>query len=178
MQWKKGALTLVAVGLLAAPSTAFAAGNVSNIEQKWIDFHKALTDRMVQDGKLTRAEADDRVAKLTEEAQKSTDDVVYERFANRAKPMRDGANDREKRLMKEYAALTGRTTEEVRQACEKAHMTVWELAASEGKLDNLKLEATERMKEHLQSKVKDGKLTQQEADQRLAELQEKLEKHL
>ena len=175
MQLRKGALVLTVAGLLASPVPALAAGNVSDIEQKWLDLQKAVQDKLVQDGKLTRQEADERLAKSRALAEQDANDVVYERFMKGGKPMRDGAKDR---LLQEYAALTGRTTEQIREACEKAIMTVWELAASEGKLDNLKLQVKGTFREHLQQRVQDGKLTQQEADEKLKNFERKLEEKL
>ena len=79
--------------LLATPGAALAAGNTTDIEQKWIDFQKAVTDRMVKDGTLTRQQADERMDGVKKKFAESEGDSIYEFFARKNMPdngCRDG----------------------------------------------------------------------------------------
>lgn len=79
--------------MLAMPGVAMAAGNTTEIEQKWIDLQKAVTDQMVKDGSLTRQQADERMAAVKQKFADSDGDSIYDFFARKNMPengCRDG----------------------------------------------------------------------------------------
>jgi hypothetical protein len=63
-----------------------------------------------------------------------------------------------------YAALTGRTAEQVQAAEREAGTDVWGLAQKEGKLDALKTKLTDDVEASLKQMVADGKITQTQSD--------------
>ncbi len=88
----------VAVALmLAMPGTALAASaDTTIIEQKWIDFQKAVTDQMVKDGSMTQKQADERMAEVRKKFAESEGDSIYEFFARKNRP-ENGCKDGEAR---------------------------------------------------------------------------------
>lgn len=73
-----------------------------------------------------------------------------------------------------YQSLTGKTVEELKQMREEGK-TIWEAAEEDGVLEEFKDNIYEDAKEKLDAAVEDGRLTQEEADEKLAYLEEKLE---
>lgn len=69
------------------------------------------------------------------------------------------------------AEVTNKTVEEVTQAKADSGFSYGKLAADENKLEEFKLERSQARKEMLQERVNDGKLTQEEADERLAKME-------
>lgn len=158
---------------MALPGTALAAGNTTEVEQKWIDFQKAVTDQMVKDGTLTRQDADARVKEFQAKFAESPGDSIYEFFADKHAPRRGpegGCKDGKCRGGKErldgaayrvYSMLTGRNVDELKKATVESGQTIWELARNEGKLELLKSKLTTAHTSGLDAMVKSGVLSDQ-----------------
>ncbi len=82
--------------MLFMPGTALAAADTTEIEQKWIDFQKIVTDQMVKDGSMTRQQADEKMAEVRKKFADSEGDSIYEFFSRKNKPEsgRDGESRR------------------------------------------------------------------------------------
>lgn len=87
-------LPVAAALMLMMPGTALAAADTTDIEQKWIDFQKVVTDQMVKDGSMTRQQADEKMAEVKKKFAESEGDSIYEFFARKNKPERDGESRR------------------------------------------------------------------------------------
>ena len=160
---------------LAFSTVAYADDGMTDIERKWIDLQKAVTDRMVKEGKLKQEDADSRIASLNTELSKPGDSV-YERFSERCGSKKSCKADREDMLAKDYAKLTGRSLDEIKKACQDAGITVWQLAEKEGKLDSFKSSVLTGLTTRLDEMVKQGKLTAQQRDEKLRQIQDKFGK--
>lgn len=73
-----------------------------------------------------------------------------------------------------YQSLTGKTVEELHEMREEGK-TLWEAAEEEGVLEDLIEGIYEDAEEKLSAAVEEGKITQEEADEKLANLKERLE---
>ena len=69
------------------------------------------------------------------------------------------------------AALTGKSVEEVLQIRQEENKTLGTQVDEVGKLDEFQLEILEQKKEILQERVADGRLTQEQADEILANIE-------
>lgn len=72
-----------------------------------------------------------------------------------------------------YGQMTNRTMEDVLKACADHKMSVWQLAEKEGNLQNLKTAFMAHVKEKLSQMVKDGKISQEEMQNKLDRMQKK-----
>lgn len=173
--------------LLAIPQTALAAGNTTAVEQKWLDFQKAVTDQMVKDGIITKQEADSKLKEMQAKFAESPGDSIYRFFANRKDPggkktddCKDGTCKQGHRgdgaAYRAYAAMTGRTVESLQSACADGKTTIWELAKKDGKLDELKSKILSARTASLDALVQGGLMTQDERNKILARIKEELDK--
>lgn len=69
------------------------------------------------------------------------------------------------------AEITNKTVEEVTQAKTDSGLSYGKLAANENKLEAFKLERSQARKEMLEEAVSEGRLTQDQADDRLAKME-------
>jgi polyhydroxyalkanoate synthesis regulator phasin len=164
-------LPLAFIFILLLPGAALASGNTSEVEQKWIDFQKAVTDQMVKDGMMTRQEADTRVKEFQTRFAQSADDSIYKFFADKNRPgsgnckdgkCNKGRTDRDGAAMRVYSMLTGKSVDDVQKACASGNLTVWQLAKNEGKLDALKSKLLSTQTASLDVLVKGGIMTDQQ----------------
>jgi hypothetical protein len=132
-------------------------------EEKGIDLQQMAIDKAteklqqaVDNGRLTQEEADQKLAEIQEKIESGEG---FER------------PDRGDRL-EGFAETLGMTVEELQTALD-AGQTPQEIAEAQG-IDLQQL-AVDRITEKLQQAVENGRLTQEEADQKLAEIQEKIE---
>ena len=127
-----------------------------DLQQVAVDQANEKLQQAVENGRLTQEEADQKLAELQERIESG------EGF---------GRPDKSERL-EVLAETLGMTTEELQAAIDEGQ-TPTEIAEAQGiDLDQL---AVDRIAEKLQQAVENGRLTQEEADQKLAELQEKIE---
>ena len=132
-------------------------------KEKGIDLQQMAVDKLterlqqaVDNGRLTQEEADQKLAEMQAKIESGE---AFER------------PDKGNRL-EGWAETLGMTVEEL-QAALDAGQTPKEIAAAKG-IDLQQL-AVDKITERLQQAVENGRLTQDEADQKLAEIQEKIE---
>ena len=170
---KKKRVVVIASCLLVAlvGTVAFASSNISDIEQKWLDFQKALTNKMVEDGKLTQEVADEKISALQEKLEQSEEDIIYEKFSKNGMP---SWKDKRKASMikgfasraviESYAEITGEDIETILQTCRENECSIWKLAEKNGVLEELKEKMLAQFTEKLDNAIEKGKLTQEKAD--------------
>ncbi len=162
--------------MLAGGTLAMAAGGMTDIEQKWLTFRKAVAAQQVKDGILTAQQAESQLAEL-EERLKGEGDSVYERFAKHFSL--DGKSKRERgregTIVRLYAKLTNRDESAVKQACEKDGITVWELARREGHSEHLRQQVLSLASDNLGRKVAQGVMTQEQREEALKKIAESLQ---
>jgi len=159
----KWIVLLPAIIILLIGNVAFAAGNMTNIEQKWLEFQRAVKDQQVKDGLLSEQDAEGFLQKLESDLNAGSEDVVYQKVKEKQKKCH---NVREK-AAEEYAQLTNRSKESILKTCEEKKITVWQLAKEEGNLEKLKAALLSDIKEKLSQLVKEGKMTQKEMDEKM-----------
>lgn len=175
------------MAMLAMPGVALASGNTTDIEQRWIDFQKAVTDQMVKEGRMTRQDADKWVSGLVTRFAESPGDSVYPMFSGKNQPKSgaDGGNrdwkDRKKSARVEdagfrvYSMMTGKTAEDLKKACASGNMTIWQLAKKEGRLEDLKARILEAEAAGLDAFVKGGVMTQEQRSRMLEHVKSELD---
>jgi hypothetical protein len=178
------ALTLALALMPAIPGAALAAGNTTQVEQKWLDFQKALTDQMVKDGKLTRQDAD-RWMKDLQTNFASPGDSIYKLFSDKIRPdpgkggCKDGKCARNSPVddagFRVYSMMTGKTVDALQAQCTDAGATIWGLAKQEGKLDALKKKIYDAQAAGLDALVKGGVMADEQRQNILKHLQGELD---
>lgn len=163
---------IVTVILCGTMTTAFAEGNMSTIEQKWLDFQRAVVDQQVKDGDMSRSQADGYLTSLEKNLRDSKEDVIYGFFKDK---LHQGGREHGKRAAETYGKLTNRSAEDVMKLCKDGNMTVWQLAQKEGKLDMLKEAVMKDKTEKLDKLVKEGRITSQQRDEMLSRMKEWME---
>lgn len=160
---------VTAILLVCFQNVAWAAGNMTGIEQKWLDFQRELKAKQVKDGKITREKADQYLKDLESKLKQSEEDIVYDRFqsADKGKDARFS-----EKFMELYAKMTNRSAEEVAKQCKDAKVTVLELAKKEGNLEKFKSFIVQEATEKLKALVQDGKITKEQMDKKLKRLQD------
>lgn len=181
-------LPLALLLVIVFPGAALAAGNTTEVEQKWIDFQKAVTDQMVKDGKMTRQDADVRVKEFQTRFAESPGDSIYEFFAGKHAPRsgpeggckdgkcRGGRERLDGAALRVYSMLSGKNVEELKKACAESGVTIWELAKKEGRLELLKSKLTAAHTAGLDAMVKSGVLSDQKRISILERLKVELDK--
>ena len=159
----RGGSTLAEIAAANGSTTdAIVAAAVANLSER--------LDEAVADERLTREEADEKLAdaeeRLTERAES---DEPFE-FRGRG----HGFGKRGFRLGPDVLTETlGMTPQELREAL-GAGQTLAEIAEAQGvSTDDLVAALTSRITEKLDEAVADGKLTQEEADEKLADIEER-----
>lgn len=182
-RWMRAALPLALALMLAAPCTAFAAGNTTTVEQKWLEFQKALTDQMVKDGRMTRQDADARLNDMKAKFAASPGDSIYEFFADKGVPggkggCKDGKCVRgaDGAAFHVYSVMTGKSVDELKDACKKSNQTIWQLAKKEGKLDVLKSRILSVHAASLDELVKGGVMSDEQRTKILSRMKSELDK--
>lgn len=170
-------IILSLAGVLFSGTMAFAYdGAMTDIEKRWLDFRRAVSDQQVKDGILTKEQAQSQLAEL-ESRLKGEGDSIYEKFAKRFAV--DGKTKRERgsegKIVRLYAKLTGREEQAVRQACEQNKISVWELARREGNSENLKSQVLSIATDNLDQKVNQGIMTRQQREEALHRIAESLQ---
>ncbi len=169
MRRAKWIALIVTVFLFGTTATAFADGNMSTIEQKWLDFQRAVMEQQVKDGSLSQEQASGYLTNLEKCLNESKEDVVYKLFKDRLQ--KDG-REHGKRGAETYAKLTNRSIEDVLKLCKSGNITVWQLAQKEGKLDVLKDAVMKDKTAKLDKLVKEGRITSQQRDEMLKRMKE------
>lgn len=169
MKKTKWVFLAVAVLLTVFPAEAWAAGNISGLEQKWLDFQRELKEKQVEDGALTKAQADAYLKELEAKLSESGEDVVYDFFKEGKKGAKPNFG---LKFAEAYAKMTNRSTEDVLKACKDANCTVLQLAKKEGNLEKLKSAVVAKASEKLSQLVQAGKITKEEMQTKLKRLEE------
>lgn len=170
-------MILSIVGILTSGTLALANdGAMTDIEKRWLDFRRAVSDQQVKDGILTKEQAKSQLTDL-ESRLKGEGDSIYEKFAKRFAV--DGKAKRERgsegKIVRLYAKLTGRDEQAVRQACEQNKISVWELARREGNSENLKSQVLSIATQNLDQKVLEGAMTRQQREEVLRKIADSLQ---
>ena len=135
----------------------------------------AETERLqqaVEDGRLTQEEADEKLARMEEN--------ILERLESGERgPGGPGGHGGQRGEHLDVVAETlGMTADEVREAV-SGGQTIAELAEAQGvALQDVADALVAAKAEHLQQAVEDGRLTQEEADEKLAHMEENILEHL
>jgi polyhydroxyalkanoate synthesis regulator phasin len=127
-----------------------------DLQQVAIDQAEEMLQQAVENGKLTQEEADQKLAEIT---------AKIESGEGFGRPGKDGR-------LEMLAETLGMSIEDLQAALDEGQ-TVQEIAESQGV--DLEQVAIDKVTERLQQAVENGKLTQEEADQKLAEILEKIE---
>lgn len=171
MKKAKWMFLIMAIVFILSGSIAYAAPNMTDIEQKWLAFQRALKEQQVKDGEITSEEASGYLEKLESRLSDGSEDSVYAHW-------KEVRNDRcrkvEARVAGLYARMTNRSPEDILKLCENQKISIWELAEKEGKLEQLKDALLNAAKEKLSQMVKEGKITQQEMDKKLEQMKKRL----
>jgi polyhydroxyalkanoate synthesis regulator phasin len=170
--------------MLIAPGKVFAAGNTTTVEQKWLDFQKAVTDQMVKDGKMTKQDADTRMKDMKAKFAESPGDSIYEFFADKGGPggkggCKDGrcrAGGLDNGAFHVYSVMTGKAVDDLKSACTSGNLTIWQLAKKEGKLDALKARILAAQTASLNELVKGGVMTDEQRTKILERMKSELDK--
>lgn len=165
------------VVLLTGGTIAFASdGVMTDVEQKWLAFRKAVSAQQVKDGILTQQQAQSQLAEL-EARLKGEGDSIYEKFAKRFAVDSKGKRERgsEGKIVRLYAQLTNRDEQTVRKACQQQGVSVWELARREGNSETLKNKVISLAASNLDQKVNQGVMTRTQRDEALRKITESLQ---
>lgn len=177
----RAVLPIALLLMLIAPGTAFAAGGTTTVEQKWLDFQKAVTDQMVKDGRMTRQDADTRMKDMKTKFAESPGDSIYEFFADKGEPGgKAGCKDGKHRGLDEgafrvYSAMTGKTLDDLKKTCSDGNQTIWQLAQKDGKLDALKSKILTAHGASLNELVKGGMMTEEQRTKILSRMKSELD---
>jgi uncharacterized protein (DUF433 family) len=118
----------------------------------------------VEDGRLTQEEADERIARIEEN--------ILERLESGERGGPGGPRGSRGSHLEVVAEVLGMTTDEVREAV-AGGQTIAELAEAQGvPLQDVADALVAAKTERLQQAVEDGRLTQEEADERIARMEE------
>jgi polyhydroxyalkanoate synthesis regulator phasin len=120
----------------------------------------------VEEGRLTQEEADEKIAAFEEKIESG--ELPIRPDGRRPEGSPDGKPERSNAV---FEAL-GMTPEEVREALQSGQ-TIEELAAEKG--IDLQAIVLEEFTSRMDQAVEDGRLTQEEADEKLAEMTDKIE---
>lgn len=162
-------LTLLVLSVaIAVPSIVSAAESAGTTRSgSMVTYFKSLIQGLVDDKKLAQADAAAVISEL--------DAKAAELEANRPEKGSRLSDGRMSGLdMAEVASVIGVTEDQLKEKM-TAGSTLWKIAADAGKLDALKAAIIAKTREKLAAQVTDGKLTQAQADERLAALKTKVE---
>lgn len=135
--------------MLAIPQTAAAAGNTANGRLKWVDCRKAAIDQTAAENPPQGGCKDGKCKGMHRE-----DEAAF----------------------RIYSVLTGKTADELKKACAKDNLTIWQLAKKEGKLDALKTRMLNVKAASLDELVKGGVMTDEERNRILTHIKDELDK--
>lgn len=78
---KKIVSLVLAWTLIMTAGVAYAAGNMSKIEKKYLEFYKALMEQKVKDRLISKEDANKKIADLEKKMKESEGDIIYKRFS-------------------------------------------------------------------------------------------------
>jgi len=163
----KWMVLVAALVLTCFLNQAWAAGNMTGIEQKWLDFQRELKAQQVKDGKLTQDEAGRYLKDLEDKLKQSEEDVVYTRFKGMSE---DNDQHFGGKFIALYAEMTNRSADEIAKKCREAKTTVFELAKQEGNLEKFQAFIVRKATDKLDGMVRDGKITKEQMENKLKHL--------
>ena len=169
---KKRIATLITILVLsvavAVPSIVSAAESTASTRPGSItSYFKELLQGLVDSGKLSQTDADATLNSL--------DEKIAEMKENRPEKSdgRFGVGRVGNLDLTEVASVIGLTEDQLKEQL-AAGATLWKIAGNAGKLDALKTAIIEKAQARLGEWVTDGRMTQQEADESLSALKEKV----
>jgi len=169
---KKRIATLITILILsvavAVPSIVSAAESTASTRPGSITaYFKELLQGLVDSGKLSQTDADATLSSL--------DERIAEMKENRPEKsdVRMGVGRLGNLDTTEVATVLGLTEDQLKEQL-AAGTTLWKIAGDAGKLDALKTAIIEKAQTRLAEWVTDGRMTQQEADESLSALKEKV----
>jgi hypothetical protein len=158
-------VTSVIVGSLLIGSTAVFASTSDQVIS-FLERFTGITEQRVEKGDLTQAQADE-ITSWLESAPEGVDQLF------RGDRMQDGhRNGKGGGAIDQYAELKGIDAEEVVATLKESDLNIFELADQDGLFDELKTIMLTDCEKVLTSAVKADKLTQEQADTKLAEMTE------
>ncbi len=165
-------------------TVVYAAGNMSKVEKEWLDFYKALMEQRVKDGDVTKEQAKVKIKELEKQIKDSDEDIIYKKFTRKKVDAQEKRRDEKVRMMQErqerlirlYASITSLSIDEVKTKCEQQDKTIWQLAYSEGVLNEFKEAVINDTAMRLKEKVENGVITQEKADKILADVTDHISK--
>lgn len=159
---KKRLLMSIAIIVLtlaiAVPAVA-ASGSAASGPKGLLDYCKSLIQQLVADKKLAQSDADQVLAALDAKQQALAAERQDKGFKG---GLASGLG------LDETASILGLTAEDL-SAKLKAGTTLWKAAADAGKLDALKDAIIKRLSARLDTVVSAGRLTKEQASQKLAD---------
>jgi ribosomal protein S20 len=78
---KKIVSLVLAWTLIMTAGVAYAAGNMTKIEKKYLEFYKALMEQKVKDRLISKEDANKKIADLEKKMKESEGDIIYKRFS-------------------------------------------------------------------------------------------------
>ncbi len=170
--------TQLEAGKTIAAIAAEKGVDVNKVISALVDEAKAHLAQEVTDGKITQAQADERIATLTE---RITERVNNPRPAGDHDGPKGGPDGRRRGVKAGFSAAAkalGISEDELRTQL-RAGKTIAEVAKDKGVDVNTVIAAlVDEAKAHLAQEVKDGRITQAQADERIATLTERITEHV
>ena len=132
---------------------------------------KLVLTEMVKEGRITQAEADEQLAHMKEHLLSSQDDDVYKRLSH-GMEMRIGFMGI---MVDAWAQLTGQDPQAILKTCREEKTSVWQLAKTASRQDELKEKIVALSTEKLDALVAEGRITKEQKSKILDVLTKKLD---
>lgn len=148
-------IALLIVLVFTATPITYAASNTSKIEKEYLDFYKALMDRQVKDGLITKEDANGRIKALEEKIKSSDEDVIYDRFTHKSKDKSTFEKKAKPELKQkpETKARPEKVKPEETKPENKPDEKAEEKTKTEGKLENVKPEDKSKAEDKVKPEV-------------------------
>ena len=163
MSKTKKTILIVSVSLLVlalSATAAYAAVNISNVEQQFLEFRSAQAEQAVENGDMTQDQADSYLENLTERMETDETDAVPPIGSER----RMGARpDVRQRTLTIYSEVSGQDVDEIIDTLRDADITLFALADQEGLLGEFKVALLSDAYEHIDQMLADGRMDADEA---------------
>lgn len=158
---------LVIMTLILGSTISYAKGNISKIEEKWLEFQEALSDRLVKEGIMSQNDAAEKLKEFEDKAKSSSEDFIYQHFAKVKKPTFSRNKNMNTLPAAIYSRITNQSLRKVIKECKDSNITVWQLAQNQGKLDELKQEFIAELKNIMDKLVEKGMMSSQQRQEAL-----------
>lgn len=175
MKNKKFAIIAIVIvsGLLLGGAVSFAAGNISDLEQKWYDFQEAWMNKQVESGRLTQEQADTRLASMEEAMQADEEDALPGFRPNQ--PNKGQVIQGHFMRNVDIESILGMTHEELRDAYQNEEKRLWDIADELGKTDELAEAILTAAQDGVNQLLENERITQEQADEIMEKVQQAIE---